>query len=147
MRKSISFISVICLLLMAAMPLSAQDARQRKTETIVQDVLALMPLQTQQDYNREMTSLAQSAPQSVEILAAMLQPAEKHANNLVEYAISGTVTQTDQPHGWVEIDFDGKTYIFDCEWEMAYRVKQNRYDMDMFMIDRQSAKYWNYKWK
>ena len=91
MRKSISFISVICLLLMAAMPLSAQDARQRKTETIVQDVLALMPLQTQQDYNREMTSLAQSAPQSVEILAAMLQPAEKHANNLVEYAISGTV--------------------------------------------------------
>ena len=63
------------------------------------------------------------------------------------YAISGTVTQTDQPHGWVEIDFDGKTYIFDCEWEMAYRVKQNRYDMDMFMIDRQSAKYWNYKWK
>lgn len=63
------------------------------------------------------------------------------------YAISGTVTQTDQPHGWVEIDFDGKTYIFDCEWEMAYRVKQNRYDMDMFMIDRQSAKFWNYKWK
>ena len=84
MRKSISFISVICLLLMTAMPLSAQDARQRKTETIVQDVLALMPLQTQQDYNREMTSLAQSAPQSVEILAAMLQPAEKHATNLVE---------------------------------------------------------------
>ena len=34
MRKSISFISVICLLLMAAMPLSAQDARQRKTETM-----------------------------------------------------------------------------------------------------------------
>jgi len=30
---------------------------------------------------------------------------------------------------------------------MAYRVKQNRYDMDMFMIDRQSAKFWNYKWK
>lgn len=63
------------------------------------------------------------------------------------YAISGTVTQTDQPHGWVEIEFDGEIYIFDCEWEMAYRVKQNRYDMDMFMIDRKSAKYWNYKWK
>lgn len=78
-------------MLMAAMPLSAQDARQRKTETIVQDVLALLPIQTQQDYNREMTSLAQSAPQSIEMLAAMLQPAEKHANNLVEYAISGAV--------------------------------------------------------
>ena len=63
------------------------------------------------------------------------------------YAISGTVTQTDQPHGWVEIEFDGAIYIFDCEWEMAYRVKQNRYDMDMFMIDRKSAKYWNYTWK
>ncbi len=91
MRKSISLISATCLMLMAAMPLNAQDARQRKTETIVQDVLALMPIQAQQDYNREMNSLAQSAPQSIEMLAAMLQPAEKHANNLVEYAISGAV--------------------------------------------------------
>lgn len=91
MRTSISLISAALVMMMAAAPMQAQDARQRKTETIVQDVLALMPLQAQQDYNREMTSLAQSAPQSIELLAGMLQPAEKHTNNLVEYAISGAV--------------------------------------------------------
>lgn len=59
-------------------------------------------------------------------------------------AVSGTVTQTIQPHGWVLIEFDGQDYIFDCEWEMAYRVKQNRYDMDMFMLTLKEGKYWNY---
>ncbi len=91
MRKSISLISAACLMMLAAMPLNAQDARQRKPETIVQDVLALMPIQAQADYNREMEPLVQAAPQSIEMLAAMLQPAEKHTNNLVEYAISGAV--------------------------------------------------------
>ncbi len=62
-------------------------------------------------------------------------------------AISGTVTQTNQPHGWVEIVIDGVNYIFDCEWEMAYRVKQNRFDMDMFMLTIQEGKFWNYKYK
>ena len=91
MRKSISLLSATCFMMLAAMPLSAQDARQRKPETIVQDVLALMPIQAQADYNREMEPLVQAAPQSIEMLAAMLQPAEKHQNNLVEYAISGAV--------------------------------------------------------
>lgn len=59
-------------------------------------------------------------------------------------AISGTVTQTIQPHGWVLIEFDGQDYIFDVQWEMAYRVKQNRYDMDMFMLTLKEGKYWNY---
>lgn len=91
MRKSISLISAACFMMLANMPLNAQDARQRKPETIVQDVLALMPIQTQSDYNREMEPLVQAAPQSIEMLAAMLQPAEKHSNNLIEYAISGAV--------------------------------------------------------
>ena len=91
MRKSISLISAACFMMLANMPLNAQDARQRKPETIVQDVLALMPIQTQSDYNREMEPLVQAAPQSIEMLAAMLQPAEKHNNNLIEYAISGAV--------------------------------------------------------
>ncbi len=91
MRKSISLLSAACLMMLAAMPLNAQDARQRKPETIVQDVLALMPIQSQADYNREMEPLVQAAPVSIEMLAAMMQPAEKHQNNLVEYAISGAV--------------------------------------------------------
>lgn len=76
---------------MTVMPVIAQDARQRTVETIVQDALALMPVQHQNDFNREMEDLAKAAPQSVQILAQMLQPAEKAANNLVEYAISGMV--------------------------------------------------------
>ena len=91
MRKSISLLAAACLTALAAMPLPAQDARQRKPETIVQDVLALMPIQSQADYNREMEPLVQAAPLSIEMLAAMMQPAEKHHNSLVEYAISGAV--------------------------------------------------------
>ena len=91
MIKSISIISAACIMMLAAAPLSAQDARQRTPETIVQDVLALMPIQSQADYNREMEPLVQAAPVSIEMLAAMLQPAEKHTNNMVEYAISGAV--------------------------------------------------------
>ena len=31
------------------------------------------------------------------------------------------------PHGWVEIDLDGVTNIFDTELEMAYRAKGKLY--------------------
>lgn len=34
--------------------------------------------------------------------------------------INGTVGQRKSPHSWVEITFDGKSYIFDTELEMAY---------------------------
>lgn len=60
-------------------------------------------------------------------------------------AISGTMTETDQPHSWVEIYFDGVPYIFDPEVEMVYRVEQDIFDMDMFMVDYETRKYWNYK--
>lgn len=82
---------LITAVLMASLSVMAQDARQRTVETIVQDALALMPVQHQNDFNREMEDLAKAAPQSVQILAQMMQPAEKAANNLVEYAISGVV--------------------------------------------------------
>lgn len=64
------------------------------------------------------------------------------------YAISGTCTKTDQPHGWCLINIDGADYFFDCEWEMAYRVQHDppRYDMDMFMISMERQSYWRYKW-
>ena len=50
----------------------AQDARQRTVDTVVQDVLAAMPADNLTDYYVQMADLAQSAPASVEILAAML---------------------------------------------------------------------------
>lgn len=62
-------------------------------------------------------------------------------------AVSGTCTGTDQPHGWVFIEFDGKDYIFDCEWEMAYRTERQIYDKNMFMIPSNKWSYWSYKWE
>ena len=77
--------------------LNAQDARQRTTETIVQDVLAALPTDNLADCYVQMADLAKTAPASVEMLAAMLQPAEAGANNLVEYAISGVVRYATDP--------------------------------------------------
>lgn len=59
--------------------------------------------------------------------------------------ISGTMTKTDQPHSWVEIFFDGVPYVFDPEMEMVYRFERDIFDKDMFMVDYERGKYWNYK--
>ncbi|MBO5784766.1 MAG: DUF1080 domain-containing protein [Bacteroidaceae bacterium] len=91
MRKFYSIILSALLLMTVALPGIAQDERQRKPETIVQDVLAQVPVQKQADYNREMEDLAKGAPATVEILCKMLKPVEKAVNNKVEYAISGVV--------------------------------------------------------
>lgn len=48
-------------------------------------------------------------------------------------AISGTVGSNRAPHGWVEIDFDGVTSIFDTELEMSYRAK-GVYHYDFYMM-------------
>ena len=88
MCKKISLL-ITLLLLVTWMPLQAQEGRLRTPETVVQDVLAQMPTPNAADYNREMEFLAKGAPRTVELLVKMLQPAEKHSNNLVEYALSG----------------------------------------------------------
>lgn len=44
---------------------------------------------------------------------------------------SGTVGSNRAPHSWVEIEMDGKTYIFDAELEMAYRRKK-RFDINLY---------------
>ncbi len=48
-------------------------------------------------------------------------------------AISGVVGTNRSPHGWVEIDFNGITHIFDPELEMAYR-KKGVYQYDFFQM-------------
>ena len=82
------------------MPSFAQDACNRSTETIVQDVLALVPIQKQADFNNEMQPLVQAAPQSITILAAMLKPATQQANAKVEYAIHGAVAYAGTNEAW-----------------------------------------------
>ena len=55
---------------------------------------------------------------------------------------SGTVGQNRAPHSWVEIQFDGKWYIYDTELEMAYHRK-GRYDINLYhFIDRGNG--WRY---
>lgn len=48
-------------------------------------------------------------------------------------AISGVVGSNRSPHGWVEIDFNGVTNIFDPELEMAYR-KKGVFIYDFYMM-------------
>lgn len=91
MKKIFSILTAAILIMVSATCSFAQDARQRTVETIVQDALALMPVQNQTDFDREMEDLAKSAPRSIQLMASMLQPAEKASNNLLEYAISGVV--------------------------------------------------------
>ena len=44
---------------------------------------------------------------------------------------SGTVGTNKRPHSWVEINFDGRDYIFDTELEMAYH-KKGRYEINLY---------------
>lgn len=44
---------------------------------------------------------------------------------------SGTVGANKRPHSWVEINFDGRDYIFDTELEMAYH-KKGRYEINLY---------------
>lgn len=80
----------ICFLSIAGQTF-AQDSRQRSTQTIIQDVLALVPIQDKKTFDSEMADVAKAAPASVELLCQMLQPAEAHTNNKIEYALSGVV--------------------------------------------------------
>lgn len=70
---------------------TAQDTRQREVKTIVQDVLAQLPVQSSEDFDKEISDIALSAPESVEILASMLPGETGGLNSKVEYALNGTV--------------------------------------------------------
>ena len=93
---------IIIAALLLSMSSFAQDARNRSTETIVQDVLALMPIQNQADFNNEMQPLVQAAPKSITMLAAMLKPAAQQVNAKVEYAIHGAVAYAGTNDAWAE---------------------------------------------
>lgn len=99
----------VLMLMVTTTPVLAQDARQRTTQTIVQDALALMPLQNQSDFNREMEDIAKAAPQSIEILVGMMQPTEKAKNNLLEYAINGVTNFASANAKYKKAVLDGLT--------------------------------------
>ncbi len=86
--------------ILLCLPSYSQDTRNRATETIIQDVLALVPIQTQADFNNEMRPLVQAAPKSITMLAAMLKPAAEHVNAKVEYVIHGAVAYAGTNEAW-----------------------------------------------
>lgn len=86
--------------ILLCLPSYSQDTRNRATETIIQDVLALVPIQTQADFNNEMRPLVQAAPKSITMLAAMLKPAVEHVNAKVEYVIHGAVAYAGTNEAW-----------------------------------------------
>ena len=104
MRRTLYIILTAILL---SMPSFAQDARNRSTETIVQDVLALVPIQKQADFNSEMQPLVQAAPKSITMLAAMLKPAAQRVNAKVEYAIHGAVAFASTNETWTSAVREG----------------------------------------
>ena len=98
---------IIIAALLLSMSSFAQDARNRSTETIVQDVLAIVPIQEQADFNTEMQPLVQAAPKSITMLAAMLKPAAQHVNAKVEYAIHGAVAFAGTNEAWASAVREG----------------------------------------
>ena len=56
---------------------------------------------------------------------------------------SGTIGIADSEHGWVEMDIDGQTYVFDPEMEMAF-LKDQYKTIDMFMMTYEEAARWHY---
>jgi len=89
MKKII--ITLIALLALCVQ-INAQDARQRTTQTVVVDVLAAMPAQDAKAMQTNMADIAATAPESVKLLGAMLEPVSARKNARVEYAISGVVS-------------------------------------------------------
>jgi len=91
------YIVSIFMVLALCMSSFAQDARQRTMETVVQDVLAALPTDNLNDFYVQMADLANAAPASVTYLASKLQPSDKGANNIMEYALSGVVRYATDP--------------------------------------------------
>ena len=83
-------VSLIVLALVGATLSFGQDARGRVPETVVGDVLAVMPCNDAATLAQNVQDLAASAPATVELLAARL--GEQGTNALVEYALSSLAT-------------------------------------------------------
>lgn len=90
-------LSVIAFLALAAGVLSAQDSRQRKPETIVQDVLALVPSTDASAVQAEIQSLVGAAPEALDILFGKMQPYEAQANEKTEYVIHALTQYASDP--------------------------------------------------
>ena len=72
---------IIIAAILFSLPTFGQDIRNRATETIVQDVLALVPIQKQADFNNEMQPLVSAASKSITMLANCCTVLQRNAQN------------------------------------------------------------------
>ena len=77
--------------------LTAQDARKRRTETIVADVLNQLPASDKRAFDESMGELISTGAKGIAQIADMLVPADKGKNALMEYALNGVVAYVSVP--------------------------------------------------
>lgn len=88
MRKLFLSLGSVILLLCAGL-MSAQSPTNRTAQTIIADVLAQMPTQNQQDYNRQIGDLVSTGEEGMLALIAKRNAPGKGSNAQVDYALSG----------------------------------------------------------
>jgi HEAT repeat protein len=88
MKKNISTI-ILSVLVFFSGAILAQTPANRTTSTIVADVLAQLPAETQSEYNRLMKELSATGAEGVKTLTGMMYPPGEGGNAAVEYALSG----------------------------------------------------------
>ena len=59
--------------------------------------------------------------------------------------LAGTCLEDEQPHGWVGLEYEGKKYFIDPEWQYAY-TERGEFDKDMFMLTMDQVWWWTYRW-
>ena len=91
-KRSLSFILLSLFMCFGLTSFAQLDSRNRTAETVISDGLAQLPAKNQATYNEVISEMAATGQKGVEMLAAMLKPAETNQNALFEYAIDAIVS-------------------------------------------------------
>ena len=88
---------IIALAALLPWSIVAQDARQRRTETIVADALNQLPAPDKRAFDEAMGELLSTGAKGITQVADMLLPSDKGRNALMEYALQGVVAYASAP--------------------------------------------------
>ncbi|WP_280744193.1 MULTISPECIES: family 16 glycoside hydrolase [unclassified Parabacteroides] len=85
--KKIYLIALSWLICLSA--IMGQSSANRTVQTVVADVLAQMPVNNQQDYNKQLGDLVSTGEEGILILVNMIHAPGQGSNAQVDYALSG----------------------------------------------------------
>ncbi|MDE6367617.1 MAG: DUF1080 domain-containing protein, partial [Muribaculaceae bacterium] len=91
-KRSLSIILLSLFLCFGFNSFAQLDSRNRTAETVISDGLAQLPAKNQATYNEVIGEMAATGQKGIEMLAAMLKPADTNQNALFEYAIDAIVS-------------------------------------------------------